>query len=381
MSSKDPKTLFLGETPVLRNTLKTEKVLTPILMSGTGVYNSFYECALGTKEDNLAQLVLEVDVMLSAHTDPLTVQEYVGTQICSRIEFGTKTLNIATLYPEIIGNYIDECYGSSLYSLLQRGVESSGFDAVLVAPTSFKFCIPLPFFFSQKGSRNFLNTKKLEELYLRFYTNESAQAMGITSISAFTINSFTFDIRKRNHSIPEDNAHNYIPDYPRSARPITNSYSVYREIPLVLDQGAKTATVLMTCPFPIYRTHYCVVSKFGNLKNVQSVSTDLDGDAYKDEYFLTNYSLYAHENKGYLTNQYFTEDLTELNDRAFYSGLLTYSPGDHMYPCYKTVSFEEIPAAPEVFSLIVYHEHYTSFSIDQNGKIRDSTVSSGVKNF
>lgn len=381
IASKNSKKEFLDEPEPLKNTLKTNKIQNFQLKSGSGLYNSMLECPISTRYDNLAQLVLEVDVVLPTHAALYTAQEYVAANFCKKIDLITGTLTLASLYPEIIDEYIDDQIGTPLFSILQRGVEGVDFGLVLAAPQTYKFMVPLPFFISEKGGRNFLNTKKLEQLYVRIITNDSANAMGITLASGSppTITSMTYKLRTRYHDTVENNSYNFISGYPRTARQIKGSYSIYKDTEIDVPAGSTRATVLVNCPYATDTTYYCVVGSRAALKNVSNVSTELDGDAYTEENYLSNYSMYAYKNKAFITNQFFKEDLSILNNPEQITGLLTYGTNDHMFPCYKTLTFDQIPAGDETFKVIVYHKYYTTFEVDSYGKITDTTPNSGTK--
>jgi hypothetical protein len=367
--ANDESIMPVVQKPV-KNTLFTRKSRAHKKLYGGDIFEQVGICSLTKENNNLSQIKCKINLTVAAaHVSELAVEPYLATRIFKELSLKTKSgVELQRMIPEYTTMRIDEISGTPLHSRVARGLEPST-EFVAAAPVSAvttSLYLPLFFFFSDSVT-NFLQTISMEEVFIHYRTNDDATAFGITSATAFTISAMDFEFIAEYHDTTESSV-KYELDFLKNptVKKIVNSYNIFEEDSVTLVSGQTTAKLLLRCPFPLYATHYSIISNTGKRVRINTIKKRIGNEQQIsfDSYF--NYKMYAKQNKAYAEDEAFSEWMNIYQNRDQLSGLITYSGSDNMNPTNLEITFEAIPATL-TWKLLVFSEYCTEFNIDENG--------------
>ncbi len=343
-----------------KNTLKTTPVAinpTSYFGSSSVIYGRRMEFEIPREYDNLAHMYIKC--VLTAESVGQS-ETYLATKIMKLIKLKSKSgTTIQDIKPVYTTTRLDEIVGTPLYSRIITGVEP--LDSFNTTETIF-----IPVFVSCSDDiSSFFPTRDLEQLILQCEVNDSKEDMGMSQ----NLSSATFQLICKYHDV---NTSNKISDLSYTDKPgllktLPNTYNAFYEDGTVCPAGTTSARILLTCPHPSFVLHMVLKNGSSQQKQIITARIETNGRIVEELDYRANYEIYS-ECSAFVDAGTFSRWANKINKRHFDSGLIPFN--DHMFPTYVTITFE---SSDDDYTLYIFEEYRTSFSVSKEGRIRIST--------
>lgn len=330
----------------LKGALRTIKIIKgedQVYVNGTGgIYGRKFSFDIPREYNNLQHI--NIKSILTATGIP-TPKVYFGARIFSEIVLRTKNGTVLMMItPYYTYSRIDGLKSTQLYNHLENAVMPLTTWNNSVA----EVFTPLFGWFNNYP----LETMYLEPLELLVTVSDSADAMGL----AADVTASSYEL----HLTYMDRMYNPLGN-PSKEILIYDSY--LEPEPVVCASGSTSKSFILTCPFPVFATHFVLSSSSQNMASISRVLVESRGVVLLDTDRRINYSL--------------EEDIDETADvesgpfnlwwsrersRKVPSGIMYFHQS--MYPVQVTCYFSSLGG---VYNLITVHEYFSNLKISDKG--------------